>query len=1215
MSVPSQPVITSQLTVLSSSSVSIEFDLVGNGGSSFTDMEYARSIDGYTVWTSLGLTLPLEGQTSATITGLSSPAYGSFKIRTTNAIGNSPASDPQTAISSYPPFSTTNWLTLSDYALVAASCTSSGQYMAGITNNNLFLASTDYGQTFTQVSIPMTSIGYMRNFATTSNGQTIYVSGTDFNMYRSTDYGQSFSPVTTGYEGSPFRAIVSSSDGTYVFAGSDTGSDVIMSTDSGVTWSNHGGMSLYWESMACSSNGTYVYGVGYDSAISENVMYKTSNSGSSWSKVPTFVSDPANNAMVSVSCNSTGQYVVVTAGTDGIYRSADYGSTWSLVNGNSGGAIGVNWVSIASDASGANLIAAEFTNACIYNSTDSGTTWTVINLWLNQNNAVAISQNGTYRIICSEDYYTVINQFSSQVTSPWTLTNGKYLKKVMIASDNLHMAAIDYNPHDPNNIAISTDGGANWTSTFAPNEASVEYVAASSLTGQKVYYITDSFSTYASTDYGATFSELTNAPNNANRIVCNSTGAYVFLGTFDGEIYVSSDSGANFTQTYSGIGPYVQSLTCSANGQYVYAADAYSIPPYSILYVSNDYGVTFSTLSKPTLFSEILCDSSGQKLFGVSPGGDLPGVAVSYDYGTTWKQTSFTSSVINIACDALGNRILIEDYNTLMPHQSLDAGTTWTPISFVGDSFNNGSGSRGLSISPDGTRYIVSALNPGTYRRTAGVADVEPVWTATNGIWYFQGAISTNNQKMVSLNYNDNINSNVVYSGDSGATWTIISDDIGDAACLAASASCQYVLVGNSDYDLTNLKLHYSVNYGETFTELASSAPAFYRGVAINSSGTHMIAIGAVDNGPYFSCLTSTDSGVTWTEPYQFPSFETITGLAASQTLDRLYVPNTGTNLIMASIDGGTTWSDLTSFTTFNITSVACDWTGRYVVVSTTYDGIWRSTDYGANWTKTNAPSGNANFQRIVSNSTGSRLLAFDQEYTVVYVSLDSGATWTTLSTPGGSMNGDGAYGLTISPDGTRSILSLPSPGTFFETYGTADLPAVPCFLEGTKILCKVNGAEQYVAVETIRPGMLVKTCRDGFKPVKLIGKRDMDNSGSAERDKNSLYLCSKAAYPELTEDLTITGCHAILVDQVTDVHRRGIIKTLERIFVTDKKYRLPACVDERASVVQTAGTFTVWHFALEHHDVKMNYGVYAQGLLVESSPIWHMNLKNYTLV
>ena len=142
---------------------------------------------------------------------------------------------------------------------------------------------------------------------------------------------------------------------------------------------------------------------------------------------------------------------------------------------------------------------------------------------------------------------------------------------------------------------------------------------------------------------------------------------------------------------------------------------------------------------------------------------------------------------------------------------------------------------------------------------------------------------------------------------------------------------------------------------------------------------------------------------------------------------------------------------------------------------------------------------------------------------------------------------------------------------------------------------------------------MLVKTAHDGYKAVKLIGHRAMAHSG--ERDKNSLYLCSKAAYPELTADLTLTGCHAILVDDITEVQRAGLISTLDRIFVTDQKYRLPACVDERATVVPTAGTFTVWHFALEHHDIKMNYGVYAQGLLVETSPIHHMTTKNYTLV
>jgi hypothetical protein len=52
---------------------------------------------------------------------------------------------------------------------------------------------------------------------------------------------------------------------------------------------------------------------------------------------------------------------------------------------------------------------------------------------------------------------------------------------------------------------------------------------------------------------------------------------------------------------------------------------------------------------------------------------------------------------------------------------------------------------------------------------------------------------------------------------------------------------------------------------------------------------------------------------------------------------------------------------------------------------------------------------------------------------------------------------------------------------------------------------------------------------------------------------------------------------------------------------VTDKKYRLPACVDHRTSVYQTQGTFSIYHLALENNDYYMNYGIYANGLLVET--------------
>jgi hypothetical protein len=229
----------------------------------------------------------------------------------------------------------------------------------------------------------------------------------------------------------------------------------------------------------------------------------------------------------------------------------------------------------------------------------------------------------------------------------------------------------------------------------------------------------------------------------------------------------------------------------------------------------------------------------------------------------------------------------------------------------------------------------------------------------------------------------------------------------------------------------------------------------------------------------------------------------------------------------------------------------------------------------------------------------------------------DSYTAWTSigLSLPLEGRTTATITGLTPLVTGNYKIRAVNDVGPSAASEAGLVSGTIPCFLEGSKILCMVDGVEKYVAIETIRPGTLVKTSRDGFKPVKLIGSRVMVNAGGDERDKNSLYLCTKANYPELTEDLIITGCHAILVDHITDVQRQGIINTLERVFVTDKKYRLPACVDERAPVYQTTGTFTVWHFALEHTDIKMNYGVYAHGLLVETSPIWHMNTRNYRLV
>ena len=169
----------------------------------------------------------------------------------------------------------------------------------------------------------------------------------------------------------------------------------------------------------------------------------------------------------------------------------------------------------------------------------------------------------------------------------------------------------------------------------------------------------------------------------------------------------------------------------------------------------------------------------------------------------------------------------------------------------------------------------------------------------------------------------------------------------------------------------------------------------------------------------------------------------------------------------------------------------------------------------------------------------------------------------------------------------------------------------VPCFKTDTKILCYKNNEEVYVSVQDIRKGDLIKTYKHGYVPVYMIGTSKIYNSSNSKRIKNRLYKCSMSEYPELFEDLYITGCHSILMDNLTDIQKIKTIDLMGKIYITDDKYRLLACIDKRSIPYEVEGTYDIWHFALENKEYYNNYGVYANGLLVESSSKRYM--KEYS--
>jgi hypothetical protein len=171
---------------------------------------------------------------------------------------------------------------------------------------------------------------------------------------------------------------------------------------------------------------------------------------------------------------------------------------------------------------------------------------------------------------------------------------------------------------------------------------------------------------------------------------------------------------------------------------------------------------------------------------------------------------------------------------------------------------------------------------------------------------------------------------------------------------------------------------------------------------------------------------------------------------------------------------------------------------------------------------------------------------------------------------------------------------------------------ALDCFLEGTKILTDKG----YVNIEKLTKEHLVITL-EGKKRIYKIGKCTMDNLAVQEKIKDQLYVYSNSDYQQITQgDLVITGGHSILVDSFeNEQQEEETKKILGEIFLTKNKLRLPVCLDKRSRVYEEKGEKTIYHIALEHIHYDCNYGIYANGLLVESCSQNYIDNKSDNLV
>ena len=187
-----------------------------------------------------------------------------------------------------------------------------------------------------------------------------------------------------------------------------------------------------------------------------------------------------------------------------------------------------------------------------------------------------------------------------------------------------------------------------------------------------------------------------------------------------------------------------------------------------------------------------------------------------------------------------------------------------------------------------------------------------------------------------------------------------------------------------------------------------------------------------------------------------------------------------------------------------------------------------------------------------------------------------------------------------------------------FTSVASGIISTYPCFRQGTQILrlnLETNDAE-YVPVETLRKGDLIKTFSSGYLPVRVIGRSILSNPTGDPKVDNRLYKFVPEKIEELTDPLFITGNHCILYSRMPEPLKDPVEKHMGKIMTSEGQYRVPAFLDPRATPYDESGPATIWHFALENKSIYENYGVYANGLLVESSSIRYMTeLSNMELL
>jgi hypothetical protein len=355
------------------------------------------------------------------------------------------------------------------------------------------------------------------------NGSYLYA-GTDNYVYRSSDNGTSWNQMKTGMTQSSVLCLASS--GTYIIAGLYGFYDTINRTsDNGTNWTSNSDIS--------GSVYSLVFSGGYMIAGTQNGIYRTADNGTNW-----YASNTGLTAAVVTALIYHGSKLIVAVNTGAEYYSTNNGTTWNSM------IIRSSYAITRFAVSGTDIYAGG--TDTLFRSTDYGTTWKSYGSKKSGSSYTdEIIVNGGTIFLGTRD--SGIYRSTNNGTG-WTRKNVG-LTDLTITGFAVIGSSI-FAGTDSDGVFLSIDNGDNWSAVN--NGLTNTFVRSLALIDTDLFAATYGGGIYRSSDFGVTWTAVNSGLPQTRFREMIASGQNLIAGAV-GDAYHSSDRGATWANLSSGL--------------------------------------------------------------------------------------------------------------------------------------------------------------------------------------------------------------------------------------------------------------------------------------------------------------------------------------------------------------------------------------------------------------------------------------------------------------------------------------------------------------------------------------------------------------------------------------------------------------------------------------------------------------------------------------